>query len=220
MPGCSVQWKMNKNTHGYMTVWYNQGYLCKFCELFCGHSSSTQECVTVGINLGRVWLLFYYWTSKLIDVLLSPSFPNSHHLRANFPNYKGLDPRYKWVEKSLACKKHVGFNALCTKQIGFKALVISKSFSSLLIGCIYCTSFSYQRIKVSFTKNLNVGFLSGHLTYFIYDKFYFFLRGGGATKQISTHLIFQSQELIHIILNILIYFCQRGKNIVVLSYTN
>jgi hypothetical protein len=109
--------------------------------------------------------------------------------------------------------------ALCTKQVGFKVLVISKSFSSLLIGCIYCTSFSYQRIKVSFTKNLNVGFLSGHLTYFIYDKFY--LGGGGrATKQISTHLIFQSQELIHIILNILIYFRQRHKNIVVLSYTN
>ena len=30
----------------------HQGYLCKFCELFCGHSSPSQECVTVGINLG------------------------------------------------------------------------------------------------------------------------------------------------------------------------
>jgi hypothetical protein len=30
-----------------------------------------------------VWLLFYYWTSKLINVLLFPSFPNSHHLCAN-----------------------------------------------------------------------------------------------------------------------------------------
>jgi hypothetical protein len=29
----------------------HQGYLCKFRELFCGHSSSSQECVTVGINL-------------------------------------------------------------------------------------------------------------------------------------------------------------------------
>jgi hypothetical protein len=77
-------------------------------------------------NLGTVWLLFYYWTSKLINVLLSPSFPNSHHLRANFPNYQGPNPRYKWVEKSLTCNKHVGF----------KAFVISKSFSSLLIGCI------------------------------------------------------------------------------------
>jgi hypothetical protein len=44
--------------------------VCKFCELFCGHSSSLQECVTVGINLGTVWLLFYYRTSKLINVLL------------------------------------------------------------------------------------------------------------------------------------------------------
>jgi hypothetical protein len=29
----------------------HQGYLCKFCEMFCGHSSSSQEFVTVGINL-------------------------------------------------------------------------------------------------------------------------------------------------------------------------
>ena len=29
----------------------HQGYLCKFCELFCGHSSSSQEFFTVGINL-------------------------------------------------------------------------------------------------------------------------------------------------------------------------
>jgi hypothetical protein len=36
-------------------------YLCKFCELFCGHSFSSQEFVTVGINLGTVWSLFYYW---------------------------------------------------------------------------------------------------------------------------------------------------------------
>jgi hypothetical protein len=56
----------------------HQGYLCKFCELFCGHCSSSQEFVTVGINLGTVWLLFYYWTSKLINLLLFPSFPNSH----------------------------------------------------------------------------------------------------------------------------------------------
>jgi hypothetical protein len=32
----------------------HQVYLCKFCELFSGHSSSSQECVTVGINLGTV----------------------------------------------------------------------------------------------------------------------------------------------------------------------
>jgi hypothetical protein len=67
----------------------HQGYLCKFCELFCGHSSSSQEFVTVDINLGTVWSLFYYWASTLINLLLFSSFPNSHHLRANFPNYKG-----------------------------------------------------------------------------------------------------------------------------------
>ena len=87
-------------------------------------------------NLGTLWLLFYYWTSKLINVLLFPSFPNSHHLRANFPKYKGPDPIYKWVGQSLTCNKHVGFKALCNKQVGIKALVISMSFSSLLIGCV------------------------------------------------------------------------------------
>jgi hypothetical protein len=114
----------------------HQGYLCKFCELFCGHSSSSQEFVTVGINLGTLWLLFYYWTSKLINVLLFPSFSNSHHLRANFPIIRDPGPRYKWVGKSLTCNKQVGFKALCNKPVGFKALVISKSFSSLLIGCV------------------------------------------------------------------------------------
>jgi hypothetical protein len=123
----------------------HQGYLCKFCELFCGYSSSSQECVTVGINLGTVWLLFYYWTSKLINVLLFPSFPNSHHLRANFPKYKG--PWHKWVGKWLICNKHVGFKALCNKQVGFKALVISKSFSSFLIGCVRCPVISMSDLK-------------------------------------------------------------------------
>jgi hypothetical protein len=28
-----------------------EGYLSKFCEMFCGHSSSSQEFVTVGIIL-------------------------------------------------------------------------------------------------------------------------------------------------------------------------
>jgi hypothetical protein len=32
----------------------HKGYLCKFCELFCGHSFSSQEFVTVVINLGTV----------------------------------------------------------------------------------------------------------------------------------------------------------------------
>ena len=41
----------------YLWLYYSvvhKGYLCKFCELFCGHSSSSQEFVTVGINLGTV----------------------------------------------------------------------------------------------------------------------------------------------------------------------
>ena len=53
-----------------------------------------------------------------------------------FPNIRDPDLRYKWVGQSLTCNKHVGFKALCNKQVGFKALVISKSFSSFLIGCV------------------------------------------------------------------------------------
>jgi hypothetical protein len=49
----------------------HQWYLCKFCD----HSTSSQNIFTVGINLGIVWLLFYYWTSKLINLLLFHLFP-------------------------------------------------------------------------------------------------------------------------------------------------
>ena len=34
MPGCSVQLKMNKNTHGYMTVWYTKGIYVSFVNCF------------------------------------------------------------------------------------------------------------------------------------------------------------------------------------------
>ena len=37
---------------------------------------------------------------------------------------------------SLTCNKHVGIKPLCNKQVGFKARVISKAFSSFLIGCV------------------------------------------------------------------------------------
>jgi hypothetical protein len=97
-----VQSKMMQNEQKYPWLYdsvVHQGYLSKFCELFCGHSSSSQEYVTVGINLGTIWLLFYYWTSKLINVLLFPSFPNSHHLRANFPKYKGPGPQIQMSRK-------------------------------------------------------------------------------------------------------------------------
>ena len=46
-----------KNEQKYPLIYdsvVHQVYLCKFCELFCGHSSSSQEFVTVGINLGIV----------------------------------------------------------------------------------------------------------------------------------------------------------------------
>jgi hypothetical protein len=34
IPGCSVQCKMNKNTHGYMTVWYTKGIYVSFVNCF------------------------------------------------------------------------------------------------------------------------------------------------------------------------------------------
>jgi hypothetical protein len=34
MPGCSVQCKMNKNTHGYMTVWCTKGVYVSFVNCF------------------------------------------------------------------------------------------------------------------------------------------------------------------------------------------
>ena len=132
MPRCSVQCKMNKNTHGYMTVWYTKNIYVSFG----GHSSSSQEFVTFGINLGTVWLLFYYWTSKLINVLLFPSYPIHIIYALIFPIIRDPGPRYKWVGKSLTSNKQVGFKAFCSKQVGFEAFVISKSFSSLLIGYV------------------------------------------------------------------------------------
>ena len=94
-----VELKMNKKYPWLYDSVVHQGYLCKFCELLCGHSSSSQEFVTVGINLGTIWLLFYYWTSKLINLLLFPSFPNSHHLCTNFPNYKGPETQIQMGKK-------------------------------------------------------------------------------------------------------------------------
>jgi hypothetical protein len=54
MPGYSVQYKMEKKCPWLYDSVVNQGYLCKFCELFCGISSSSQEFVNVGINLDTV----------------------------------------------------------------------------------------------------------------------------------------------------------------------
>jgi hypothetical protein len=34
MPGCSVQCKMNKNTHGYLTVWYTKSIYVSFVNCF------------------------------------------------------------------------------------------------------------------------------------------------------------------------------------------
>ena len=100
MPGCSVQWKMNKNTHGYMAVWYTKGIYVSFVNCFEVILPHHTNLLLLALTLVRtVWLLFHYWTYKLINVLLSPSFPNSHHLRTNFPNYKGPETQIQMGKK-------------------------------------------------------------------------------------------------------------------------
>ena len=80
MTGCSVQWKMNKNTHGYMTVWYTKDISVSFVNCFVVILPHHNMLLLLALTLVRtVWLLFYYWTSKLINVFLFPTFPNSHH---------------------------------------------------------------------------------------------------------------------------------------------
>ena len=39
MPGCSVQCKINKNTHGYMTVWYTKGIYVSFVVILPHHKN-------------------------------------------------------------------------------------------------------------------------------------------------------------------------------------
>jgi hypothetical protein len=50
--------------------------------------------------------------------------------------------------------KHVGFKALCTNQVGSKTLVISKSFSSLLIGCVRRPTPRTDKGSSSITDNM------------------------------------------------------------------
>ena len=69
-------------------------------------------------------------------------------------NIRDSNLRYKWVGKSLTCNKHVGFRALCNKQVEFKTLVISKSFSSFLIGCVLRHTPRIDKGSSSITDNM------------------------------------------------------------------
>jgi len=61
-----------------------------------------------------------------------------------FPLIRDPGPRYKSVGKSLTCNK----------QVGFKALVISKLFSSLLIGCVRRPTPHTDKGSSSITDNM------------------------------------------------------------------
>jgi hypothetical protein len=53
-------------------------------------------------SINKLIVLFYYWVSKLISLLIFPHFPNSHHLRTNFPNDKGPRPQIQMSWKITA----------------------------------------------------------------------------------------------------------------------
>jgi hypothetical protein len=78
----------------------HQGYLCKFCELFCGHSSSSQECFTVGINLGTLW-----WTP----------FVCAERRTTDATNQKTT----KWITSALnpTCLLQSALNPTCLLQV-------------------------------------------------------------------------------------------------------
>jgi hypothetical protein len=103
MPGCSVQCKINKNIHGYMTVWYTKGIYVSFVNCFvnCFVVILPHHKNLLLLALTLVQYDYYYITGphKLINVLLFPSFSNSHHLRANFPKYKRSGPQIQLSRK-------------------------------------------------------------------------------------------------------------------------
>ena len=99
---------MNKNTHGYITVWYTKGIYVSFVNCFVVILSHHKNLLLLALTLVQYdrYSITEYWTSKLINLLLFPSFPNSHHLRANFPNYKGAGPQIQMSRKITTVIKH------------------------------------------------------------------------------------------------------------------
>ena len=51
MPGCSVQGNMNKNTHGYMTVWYTKGIYASFVNCFVVFLSHHKNLLLLALTL-------------------------------------------------------------------------------------------------------------------------------------------------------------------------
>jgi hypothetical protein len=86
-------------------------------------------------KVGRAIHLLVWMSSNRIAIILYQDYANSKEI-------------------SLTCNKHVGFKALCTKQVGFKALVIIKSFSSLLIGCVRHPTPCTDKGSSSITDNM------------------------------------------------------------------
>ena len=60
MPGCSVQCKVNKNTHGYMTVWYTKSIYVSFVNCF----------VVILPHHNHLFLLALTWYSMIAILLL------------------------------------------------------------------------------------------------------------------------------------------------------
>ena len=88
-----------QNTHSYMTVWYTKGIYVSFVNFFVVIPPHHKNVLLLALTL--VHYDCYSITGPpneyTVNILLFPSFSNSHHLHANFPNYKGSGPQIQHV---------------------------------------------------------------------------------------------------------------------------
>jgi len=81
-----------------MTVWYTKGIYVSFVYCFVVILLHHNNLLLLALTLVQ-YAHYSITKSKLINLLLFPSFPNSHHIRANFPNHKGPGPQIQMSRK-------------------------------------------------------------------------------------------------------------------------
>jgi len=91
---------MNKNTHGYMTVWYTKGIYVSFVNCFVVILPHHKNVLLLALTLDSMIdiLLLDIQTNKFIAL---PIFPIHIIYVLIFPIIRDPGPRYKWVGKSL-----------------------------------------------------------------------------------------------------------------------
>jgi hypothetical protein len=82
-----------------MTVWYTKGIHVSVVNCFVVILPHHKNVLLLALTLVQYDCYSITGPSKLMNVLLFPSFPNSHHLRANIPNYKGSGPQIQMSRK-------------------------------------------------------------------------------------------------------------------------